>query len=84
MQDEDELKDENALHSSEMCYICYEDFKEGDEIACSRNNECHHEFHLKCIKMWLMKHDECPICRGNYLSNQNSDDDRNSNTADAL
>jgi len=50
-----------------ICPICWEDYKENDEICYSQNPRCAHSFHFHCIKPWLEKHDHCPICRSNYL-----------------
>lgn len=57
----------SSLYSPQTCPICLENYKVGDEIAWSRNDDCYHAFHLECILGWLMKHDECPLCRGDYL-----------------
>ena len=57
-----------SLYSPAICPICIERYKEGEEIAWSLNERCHHAFHYGCISDWLMKHDECPMCRMNYLN----------------
>ena len=54
--------------SLEMCAICIEDYEEGDEISWSHNEHCSHAFHRVCIIEWLLKHDECPFCRHNFLA----------------
>jgi hypothetical protein len=41
------------------CTICSESFKRGEEIK----TECKHEFHSKCISEWVIKADNCPLCR---------------------
>jgi len=56
-----------SLYSPKSCPICLEEYKAGDEIAWSKNNECPHAFHLDCMINWLMDHDECPLCRADYL-----------------
>lgn len=49
------------------CQICLADFEVGDKICWSNNPECVHTFHIGCLEPWLMKHDECPLCRCKYL-----------------
>ena len=57
----------------DVCTICLCDYEEGDEIASSPNSKCKHSYHKECILEWLMKHDNCPCCRVDYLSNTNED-----------
>ena len=58
----------SSLYSPKSCPICLEEYKVGDEIAWSKNEECPHAFHFDCILEWLLKHDECPLCRGDFLN----------------
>ena len=48
---------------NEKCIICLEDFKINDQ--CLYLN-CLHLFHARCIIEWLLKHDNCPICKECY------------------
>lgn len=57
----------SSIYSPKTCPICIDNYKVDDEIAWSRNDDCYHAFHLECILGWLMEHDECPLCRGDYL-----------------
>ncbi|GFH47492.1 hypothetical protein CTEN210_03967 [Chaetoceros tenuissimus] len=54
-----------------MCAICCENYEGGDDIAYSRNQECHHFYHVECILEWLMRDDhndfDCPLCRSAFL-----------------
>ncbi|GFH47495.1 hypothetical protein CTEN210_03970 [Chaetoceros tenuissimus] len=52
-----------------MCIICCDNYEEGDDIAYSRNQECHHFYHVDCILEWLMRdnNDDCPLCRSAFL-----------------
>ena len=50
-----------------VCSICLEAFAAGEEVSWSRNKECTHCYHQECISQWLIKHDECPVCRNDYL-----------------
>jgi len=54
-------------HSHKMCSICCEAYVKGDDIAWSKNDNCCHAYHTDCIMEWLMKHDDCPMCRNDYL-----------------
>ena len=50
------------------CPICTEEFAEGELIAMSKNIDCSHIYHTECIIPWLLKsHDECPMCRNDFL-----------------
>lgn len=44
-----------------MCVVCLEAFKIGDEV---RKLPCNHEYHTMCIDPWLTsKSCECPLCK---------------------
>jgi hypothetical protein len=64
----------SSVHSAvddemlDPCPICLDGYEEGDEICWSHNKHCDHTFHRQCIIEWLMRHDECPICRQDFLS----------------
>lgn len=51
----------------ECCQICQEDYLPVEILAGSKNEECLHQFHLHCVTEWLVKNDECPICRRSYF-----------------
>ena len=53
--------------SSLCCPICFNEYQVGDDIAWSCNETCYHAFHYDCIVKWLLNHDECPMCRSDYL-----------------
>jgi hypothetical protein len=50
------------------CPICLEPYKPGDEVCWSTNEDCPHSFRLDCMMKWLMTHDDCPLCRADYLN----------------
>jgi Ring finger domain len=50
-----------------VCPICLSGYKKGDMLVVSKH--CTHCFHKDCILEWLDKHDECPICRVNMVTN---------------
>ena len=62
-----------------VCDICQEEYKKGDVMAASRNPACTHLYHQHCIVEWLVNHDECPVCRRNYLGR----DDKSTVTAES-
>jgi hypothetical protein len=57
----------SSAYSVNECPICCEDYARGDDIAWSKNEACCHAYHTDCILEWLMNHDDCPMCRNNYL-----------------
>lgn len=64
----------NSLHDPKVCTICLEPYKENEEICWSKNEKCSHSFHLDCMTNWLMDHDDCPICRSEYLQEHSTGD----------
>eukprot|EP00567_Pseudictyota_dubia_P018095 CAMPEP_0197436886 /NCGR_PEP_ID=MMETSP1175-20131217/4238_1 /TAXON_ID=1003142 /ORGANISM="Triceratium dubium, Strain CCMP147" /LENGTH=264 /DNA_ID=CAMNT_0042966277 /DNA_START=260 /DNA_END=1054 /DNA_ORIENTATION=+ len=62
------MEDPFAEDEAPTCPICMVEYEEGDTICWSPNPECTHAFHWECISQWLLKHDECPQCRNNYLN----------------
>jgi len=59
----DNNDDENGV----MCSICLEPFESEEEVAWSKHMKCQHIFHADCLEQWLMKHDDCPICRKTFI-----------------
>lgn len=47
------------------CAICLQGFRDGQPI--SKSDNCDHRFCKDCITQWLLKKDECPYCRQDYL-----------------
>ncbi|KAK9061241.1 hypothetical protein SSX86_018421 [Deinandra increscens subsp. villosa] len=43
------------------CPICLEEYKNGDKIGMM--GKCGHDYHLDCIKKWLLMKKLCPICK---------------------
>ena len=80
--------DRNCHHNNndndfeKTCSICLMPYQEGDEVSWSPNDDgskCPHEFHTECIRAWLLRHKECPMCRKTFLNN---DDDNDNNDDD--
>jgi hypothetical protein len=57
--------DENEDQHLKVCSICSKEYVVGDDIAWSKNDQCHHVFHKDCIVKLLDEgHTKnCPICR---------------------
>lgn len=51
------------IQSKETCSICLEPLN--GEVAMSRN--CKHRFHRDCLVEWLVRREDCPVCRRNFL-----------------
>ena len=48
----------NPFIKAENCSICFETLRESVELKCG------HEFHLKCIDIWIDNYQKnCPLCR---------------------
>ena len=56
------------------CAICGENYRVKDVICWSKSDQCSHAFHVECIKPWLMRHHQCPMCRQDYLAQEQDDD----------
>lgn len=59
---------------SGTCGICLCNFEKGEEICWSPNSQCKHTYHKECAFEWLMKHNDCPICRNDFLVLSDKDD----------
>ncbi|KAK9131994.1 hypothetical protein Scep_011522 [Stephania cephalantha] len=51
---------------AEICSICMDGIKVDEKIG---SLSCGHEFHVNCIKDWLIVNNTCPICRRSALKN---------------
>ena len=59
-----------VLHSytHRSCPICAEEYKEGDNVCWSKNEDCAHAFHLDCNVAYLLNTNECILCRNEFLA----------------
>ena len=58
---ETQIEDVSKLDAEKRnCTICLEDFKNKDKALIL---PCIHLFHKNCIKNWLKKQNNCPICK---------------------
>lgn len=57
-------KYEPAPHVEDVCAICIDKLRSGEEI---RTLLCNHIFHTECIDPWLYSKPLCPLCKDNVL-----------------
>lgn len=58
-----------GIYNQDRCVICYEELGlYTDSLSCG------HVFHESCIKSWLERCAQCPICRCNVETNSNNDE----------
>jgi len=50
------------VKETKECIICMENFKDDDEIA-ELKCDYRHYFHSACLKDWLTRKPECPLCK---------------------
>ncbi|XP_023645787.1 E3 ubiquitin-protein ligase Praja-1 isoform X1 [Capsella rubella] len=50
---------ENSSDESEICVICQDKLKQGEEAS---KLDCGHDYHFGCIRDWLMVRNKCPLC----------------------
>jgi Ring finger domain len=71
-QKDDDVEANLSIRSTGLpypsCAICLDPFQKGEDVCSAQNKLCTHEFHLTCIFPWLLKSQECPCCRRDYLS----------------
>jgi|TARA_B110000914_G_C15501450_1_gene466029 hypothetical protein len=51
---------ETNYSSHKCCSICIDDFKDGELIS---KLKCGHEYHEKCIGIWIYTKPQCPLCK---------------------
>jgi len=66
--------DSSTMEEEKSCPICYQCFITGEEIVKSLNKHCIHEYHKDCVLPWLLKSDECPMCRALFLDANTEED----------
>lgn len=47
------------------CSICQVDFEEGNELGTLK---CGHNHHFQCIEEWLLRKNQCPICKASAFT----------------
>jgi len=48
------------LENERECFICLEEFCQGDERT---SLPCNHGFHTRCVNTWFSSESSCPVCR---------------------
>ena len=55
------IDDVNKLdEANKSCTICLDEFKSNEKVIAL---PCLHYFHKKCIKKWMERKKECPVCK---------------------
>ncbi|KAI3928366.1 hypothetical protein MKW98_023967 [Papaver atlanticum] len=50
----------NLEKENDTCIICQAEYKKLEKIGIL---DCGHEYHVECVKQWLLINKTCPICR---------------------
>lgn len=50
---------------ADSCIICQDEYKYQEKIGVLR---CEHEYHVDCLKKWLLVKNVCPICKSEALT----------------
>jgi len=70
MDQGDDLQEDNE---DMTCTICLEPFEAGQDLSFSRGLKCHHCFHRDCLVPWMMRNDDCPMCRTRLVDDDGKD-----------
>lgn len=73
--EEIDLEKTSKVNTADACPICLVEYEEGDVLCWSQSGKCIHAFHKQCMVEWLLRNEECPLCRHNYLSLEDDDED---------
>ncbi|KAM0876400.1 hypothetical protein ACQ4PT_036175 [Festuca glaucescens] len=57
-----------SIVDDNKCSICQEEFMKGEEVGRLR---CEHQYHVCCIRQWLLQKNWCPICKASALRSLN-------------
>lgn len=52
-------------HSYDSCIICQDEYEDNAKLGIL---ECGHEYHVDCLKKWLLVKNICPICKSSALT----------------
>jgi len=63
------IKKDDTIFQNE-CSICMDNYKYKQYKRILP--DCNHTFHKKCIDSWFKKKSSCPVCRKDFLDNQNN------------
>lgn len=59
------------------CSICFAELEDGNKIG---DLSCRHEFHVDCLKTWLVRRNTCPLCQAPNIACSRSDRYRTTTT----
>jgi hypothetical protein len=62
---DDDIHSLASDQDGDLCVICFTNLKDGDRIG---NIPCNHLFHVTCLKEWLKKKNECPLCSATSIA----------------
>lgn len=52
---------------NESCVVCLDDFELNTTVKLLN---CRHAYHPRCIDIWLMQSDKCPLCNADAIKNK--------------
>lgn len=52
------------------CVICQTNYDDGEQIGVL---DCGHEYHVECVKKWLVVKNTCPVCKSTALAGQSKE-----------
>ena len=64
-----DASEEDLVRADHTCIVCREDMRSGKRLPC------HHVFHMECLKSWLERQQNCPICRSVITASNTSASD---------
>ncbi|XP_021776488.1 probable E3 ubiquitin-protein ligase ZFP1 [Chenopodium quinoa] len=50
--------------NNDLCIICQDEYEDNEQLGTL---ECGHEYHVDCLKKWLLLKNVCPICKSTAL-----------------
>jgi len=65
---------EDLARADHVCIVCREEMGPGSR---AKKLDCSHCFHLQCLRSWLERQQNCPICRAPVIASVNSSTRRN-------
>jgi hypothetical protein len=57
----------STFETIKECPICLDTYTKGEKLAIPISDGCSHAFHDECITLWLLQHNDCPLCRTRLL-----------------
>ncbi|EEH04513.1 RING finger domain-containing protein [Histoplasma capsulatum G186AR] len=71
------------ITENERCLICLSEYEAAEEVR--QLTKCHHLYHRECIDEWLTTgRNSCPLCRGQGVSNSESNDPGTTNEQETV